>query len=55
VPKKRIPSKKDERLFLVRLPKDLHQQIRKLSFDLKIPMAEICRQGLEMMLEKYQR
>uniref|UniRef100_A0A0Q9YHZ8 Uncharacterized protein n=1 Tax=Candidatus Berkiella aquae TaxID=295108 RepID=A0A0Q9YHZ8_9GAMM len=43
----------DEKKLLVRLPKELHRQTRLMAFDLNISMAEICRQGLEQVVQSH--
>jgi hypothetical protein len=45
----------EDKKLLVRLPKELHQQLRLLAFELNVSMAELCREGLELIIEKYRK
>ncbi|HAT1844406.1 hypothetical protein [Legionella pneumophila] len=42
----------EERKLLIRLSNELHRQVRLLAYDLNISMAQLCREGLELMLQK---
>lgn len=53
-----MPEKKatsEEKKLLIRLPKETHRQARLLSFELDISMAQLCREGLELVLQKYHK
>lgn len=52
---KKPQGQKDETKLLIRLPKELHQQLRQLAFELNLSMAELCREGLEIILKKYRK
>lgn len=43
----------EERKLLIRLPKELHRQVMLLAYELNISMAELCREGLALMLKKH--
>lgn len=45
----------EEKKLLIRLPKELHQQLRLLAFELDVSMAELCREGLELIIQKYRK
>lgn len=45
----------EEKMLLVRIPKELHRQVRLLSVELDISTAELCKEALEMILEKYRK
>ncbi len=46
-------SVSQEKKLLIRLPKELHQELRQLAFELNISMAELCREGLDIVLKKH--
>lgn len=52
-----IPKKEflEEKKLLVRLPKGLHRQTRLLAYDLNVSMAELCRQGLELIVQNHDK
>ncbi len=45
----------DETKLLIRLPRELHKQLRQLAFELNLSMAELCREGIETILQKHQK
>ncbi|MBA2654438.1 MAG: toxin-antitoxin system HicB family antitoxin [Gammaproteobacteria bacterium] len=45
----------EDKKLLIRLPKELHQKLRLLAFELNVSMAELCREGLELILQKHQK
>lgn len=45
----------EEKKLLIRLPKELHQKLRLLAFELNVSMAELCREGLELIIQKHQQ
>jgi hypothetical protein len=48
-------AKEKEKRYIVRLPQALHFKVKKLAFDLECHMSDLCREGLEMVLEKHKR
>jgi predicted HicB family RNase H-like nuclease len=50
--KKEVP---DDKKLLIRLPKETHREARLLAFELNISMAQLCREGLELALQKYKK
>lgn len=46
-------SYSEEKKLLVRLPTELHQKLRLLAFDMNVSMAELCREGLEIIINSY--
>lgn len=54
MPKNKGNASEEKRL-LIRLPKDLHRQVRLLAYDLNVSMAQLCREGLELMLQKHSK
>ncbi len=50
--KKTLP---EDKKLLIRLPTDIHRQARLLAFELNISMAQLCREGLEVVLQKYKK
>jgi len=45
----------EEKKLLVRLPKALHRQVRLMAYDLNVSMAELCRQGLELVFQRHDK
>jgi predicted HicB family RNase H-like nuclease len=51
-----MPEKKnvsEDKKLLIRLPKETHREARLLAFELNISMAQLCREGLELVVHKY--
>jgi predicted HicB family RNase H-like nuclease len=46
-------SQSEEKKLLIRLPKELHHQARLLAYELNVSMAQLCREGLELVLQKH--
>lgn len=44
-----------EKQFLIRIPVELHDQLRFLSYQLNISMAQLCRKGLELIIRENKR
>ncbi|MBS0359559.1 MAG: hypothetical protein JSS53_09835 [Proteobacteria bacterium] len=44
-----------EKILPIRLSKELYKRMRILSFESEISMAELCRQGVEIILEKHEK
>lgn len=38
-----------------RVEVDMHERLRKCSFDKRVPIAQICREGIEIILKKYEK
>ena len=45
----------DDKKLIVQMHKPMWEQLRRLAFDMNISMAELCRQGIEVVLEKYKQ
>lgn len=45
----------DDKKLIVQMHKPMWEQLRRLAFDMNISMAELCRQGIEIILEKYKK
>lgn len=43
----------EEKKLLVRLPKDLHRKAKLMSYELNISMAQLCREGLEQVIDNH--
>ncbi|MBI2791823.1 MAG: hypothetical protein HYX61_07685 [Gammaproteobacteria bacterium] len=46
-------SDSEEKKLLVRLPNEMHRQLRLLAFYLNISMAELCRKDLEIVINSH--
>jgi predicted HicB family RNase H-like nuclease len=53
VEKKSLPE--EDKKLLIRLPKELHRQVRLLAFEMNVSMRQLCKEGLEMVLQKYKK
>lgn len=42
----------EEKQLLIRIPKNIHHELRRISFENEISMKEICVQALEQFLKK---
>lgn len=51
----KLKDSSEEKKLLIRLPKETHRQARLLSFELNVSMAQLCREGLELVLQKYHK
>lgn len=36
-----------------RIPAEVHEELRRLSFNTRTPIAQLCREGIELILKKY--
>jgi len=45
----------EEKKLLIRLPKDLHREAKLLAYELNISMAQLCREGLESVLQVHRK
>ncbi len=45
----------EEKMLLIRLPKELHHQARLMAYELNVSMAQLCREGLELVLQKHSK
>lgn len=43
----------EEKKLLVRLSKDLHRKAKLISYELNLSMAQLCREGLEQVIDNY--
>ncbi len=43
----------DDKKLLIQMRKEMWEQLRRLSFELDISMAALCREGITVVLEKY--
>lgn len=37
------------------IPRAEHEKLRKISFEQRISISQICREGIELILKKYER
>lgn len=49
------PSKTKEEMLNFRLPSEMHERLRVCAFKEKKHMAEICREGIEIILRQYEK
>ena len=45
----------EEKMLHIRLPKELHRQITMLSYDLDMTITDLCREGIEYVMQKYHK
>lgn len=43
----------DDKKLIIQMHKETWEQLRKLSFELNISMAELCRKGIARILKEY--
>lgn len=53
--KKNENSSPEEKKLLIRLPKETHREARLLAYELNVSMAQLCREGLELILQKHRK
>jgi predicted DNA-binding protein len=51
---KKILATKEKQL-LIRLPKETHKRAKFLAYELEISMADLCKEGLEMIFQKHNK
>ncbi len=45
----------DDKKLIIQMHKEMWEELRRLSFELNISMAELCRKGITLLLEKSQQ
>lgn len=53
-----MPSKKEDKKEVQLnffIPLDVHEKLRILSFEQRISISQICREGIELILKKYDK
>lgn len=48
-------GQEDDKKLVVQMSKPMWEQLRRLSFELNISMAELCREGIGFVLEKHKK
>lgn len=55
MPKDKKPMQKEEVGLHFRIPYEMHEKLREASFNTRKPIAQICREGIELILEQYKK